>query len=269
MLHSVNTLRGYKLLTTDGQIGKLDDIYFDDGCWWTRYLVINVGSWLNRQKVLLIPEVVTAIDPDNGTVQVALTTQEVENSPDALEVVPVSREREIALHRHYDWTPYWQVDPVAMSGYGRVPETIVHPQPDVKANVDIANDANAFAAPTVQERASVPDSLGDELDEIDAKMTFHPSGRIQSSQEVIGYHIHAVDGEIGHLEDFLIDKPLKVINYLLVDTQNWLPGKKVVIPVNHVHNIQWDKSIIQLEITREQVKNAPEYDGQSPPIQGA
>ena len=245
MLYSLNTLKGFDLQTKEGQIGKLDEVYFDDGCWWIRYLVVNVGNWLKPQRVLLAPEEVLSIDPDSSVIEVALTKKEVENSPDALEVTPVSREREIALHHHYDRTPSWNVDPLGAAGFGRVPNTIIQPGNDVKANVDHAYDATAFAGPQVRDRATAPFAL-------------RPSGRVGSSLDAHGYHIQAQDGEIGHLDDFLVDPDFEAINYLVVDTQNWLPGKKVVVLPQFVQNIQWNGSKIHVALTKEQIKNAPD-----------
>ena len=52
---------------------------------------------------------------------------------------------------------------------------------------------------------------------------------LRSIEAVTGYHIHASDGEIGHVEDFLIEDADWSIRYLVVDTKNWWPGKKVLI----------------------------------------
>jgi hypothetical protein len=100
MLYNAKTLKGWNLQATDGQIGKIDEFYFDDGSWEIRYLVVDVGNWLKRQPVLLVPESVIGIALEGGTIDVALTREAVKNSPDALEQNTVSRQMEIALHHH-------------------------------------------------------------------------------------------------------------------------------------------------------------------------
>jgi hypothetical protein len=250
MLYSANTLKGWGLQATDGQIGKIDEFYFDDGSWEIRYLVVNVGNWLKRQQVLLIPESVTAIDPREGVIGVSLTQEEVANSPDALEQATVSRQMEIALHRHYNWTPYWEVDPVGVSGFGHGPSTIVQPYNEgVKADAEVAKDATVLASKEAEEVAT----------EMAAEKDMSPSGRIQSSIEVQGYHIQALDGEIGHVSDFFVNGSLNQIAYLVVDTRNWLPGKKVVIPPLFAHDIHWDGSKVDVLLTKDEIENAPEY----------
>jgi hypothetical protein len=257
MLYSANTVKGWGLQATDSQIGKIDEFYFDDGSWHIRYLVVNVGSWLKRQQVLLVPESVTAVDPAEGVIGVSLTKEEVANSPDVLEQVPVSRQMEIALHRHYNWTPYWDVDPVGVGGFGHGPSTIVQPYGEgVRADAEVAKDATVYASPEAE----------DEAVEMAAEKDMSPSGRIHSSLEVQGYHIQALDGEIGHVSDFFVNGSLSQIEYLVVDTRNWLPGKQVVIPPMFAHAIHWDGSKVDVSLTRDEIKNAPEYVEDSYPF---
>ena len=49
---------------------------------------------------------------------------------------------------------------------------------------------------------------------------------LRSIAAVTGYHIHASDGEIGHVEDFLVEDADWSIHYLVVDTKNWWLGEE-------------------------------------------
>jgi hypothetical protein len=55
-----------------------------------------------------------------------------------------------------------------------------------------------------------------------------------------------------------------VIRYLLVDTGNWLPRKKVLLSPRWVESVDWNKSRVYVNVTREQVKHSPEYDPSQP-----
>ena len=79
-------------------------------------------------------------------------------------------------------------------------------------------------------------------------------------QDVTGYYIHARDGDIGHVEDFLISTPDWAIRYLIVDTKNWWPGKHVLVAPTWASGISWSERAVTLEMTREQIEQAPEYD---------
>jgi hypothetical protein len=82
---------------------------------------------------------------------------------------------------------------------------------------------------------------------------------LRSTDEVTGYHIEAAEGEIGHVADFIIDEETWAIRYLEVDTRNWWPGKKVLVSPQWVDNVSWPDSKVYLHLSRETIKNSPEY----------
>jgi hypothetical protein len=99
-----------------------------------------------------------------------------------------------------------------------------------------------------------------------AEATIHTSGRsagdqhLRSAHEVAGYHIHAQDGEIGHVEDFLVSDDTWTIRYLLVDTSKWIGGRTVLLPPELAQRIDWTRQMMHVDVTREFVKESPEYD---------
>ena len=83
---------------------------------------------------------------------------------------------------------------------------------------------------------------------------------LRSIKAVTGYHIQASDGEIGHVEDFLVEDADWSIHYLVVDTKNWWPGKKVLIPPRLAREIDWTDKLVNLDVDRQKVKDSPAYD---------
>jgi hypothetical protein len=83
---------------------------------------------------------------------------------------------------------------------------------------------------------------------------------LRSIEAVTGYHIHASDGEIGHVEDFLIEDADWSIRYLAVDTKNWWPGEKVLISPRSASDIDWTNKLVNLNVDRQRVKDSPAYD---------
>jgi sporulation protein YlmC with PRC-barrel domain len=83
---------------------------------------------------------------------------------------------------------------------------------------------------------------------------------LRSIEAVTGYHIHATDGEIGHVEDFLVDDTDWSIHYLVVDTKNWWPGKKVLISPRSAQEVNWTDRLVSLDVDRQRVKDSPTYD---------
>ena len=96
-------------------------------------------------------------------------------------------------------------------------------------------------------------------EDISAAQRNEDDPHLRSIEEVTGYHIHASDGEIGHVEDFLVEDADWSIHYLVVDTQNWWPGKKVLISPRSIREIDWTDDLVNLDVDRERVKDGPPY----------
>ncbi|HSJ57812.1 MAG TPA: PRC-barrel domain-containing protein, partial [Anaerolineae bacterium] len=87
---------------------------------------------------------------------------------------------------------------------------------------------------------------------------------LRSADEVTGYHIHAADGDVGHLEDLIADDEAWLVRYLVVDTGDWLPGRKVLLAPALVQSIDWVNRMIYVDVERDSVKQCPEYDPEAP-----
>jgi len=226
MLRSLRDLEGYKIIAKDGHIGKVHDFFFDDEYWIVRYVVVDTGHWLPGRKVLLSPGVLLTPDWRERSFTVALTCEQVKNSPDIDTEKPVSRQREIELHTHYGWPFYW-------TSTGAWPE----PMPII---------------PPLEPRGThIPKELGDP--------------HLRNLRDLIGYTVEADDGEIGFVDDLIAEEEPWVIRYLVVSTHKWLPGRKVLIsPQWLVGPISWSSRTVKLFVTRASVRNSPEYDPTAP-----
>ena len=215
MLHNVSDLRGDKIAARDGEIGKLDQVYFDDDDWHVRYLVVDTGGWLSGRKVLVSPVSIDRSKSNEHALAVGLTREQVEHSPDIDADKPVSRQYEEAHARYYGYPLYWVP-----------PEAGVMPPPDPGGK------------------------LARQLKEAERKAA---ESHLRSSDEVMGYSIHAADGRIGHVEDLRIDDRNWAVAELVVDTRDWLPGKKVLVPASAVDTIDWNTREVRLRMSREDV----------------
>ena len=228
MLRSLQSVEGLPVHATDGDIGKVHDFFFHDDTWLIRYLVVSTGHWLSGRKVLVSPQVVGAPSWEAHQVPVRLTREQVRASPDIDADKPVSRQQEVDLYQHYGWPAYW-VDP----GFG--------PWPSIMPVTQIPSPA-----PPEPERAKPRDR------------------HLRSARRVRGYHLNARDGEIGHLEDFLVEVGLWVLRYLVVDTRNWWPGKQVLVSPQWLWDIsEWERGV-HVDLTRETIRSGPEFDRSVP-----
>lgn len=88
---------------------------------------------------------------------------------------------------------------------------------------------------------------------------------LRSTREVVGYHIQAKDGELGHVEDFLVDDHTWAIRYAIVDTSNWWLGNKVLLAVEWIDDVSWQDGHVSVDVPRHAVKDAPTYQVEFPP----
>jgi hypothetical protein len=87
---------------------------------------------------------------------------------------------------------------------------------------------------------------------------------LRSANAVKGYHIKATDGEIGHVQGFLVDDSTWSIRYLIVNTSNWWMGHQVLVSPEWIENVSWAGSYVDLSLTRQAIKDAPVYNEDVP-----
>ena len=236
MLLNLSTIRGHSIVASDGIIGSVSDVLFDDASWMIRWLVVDTGNWLSGRKVLLPPAALGHADQDARTFAVRLTKAQIEASPALESHTPVSRQFEMSAYDYYGWSPYWGSG-FYMGGYGL-----------------LSSGMTMTADPEVQRRA----------EEIARHQQHQDEPNLRSAEEVAGYHIHATDGEIGHLSDLVIEDTDWSIHYLIVDTSNWWMGQKVLISPRSAQDIRWTEQLIYLDVDRQKVQDSPPYDPAMP-----
>jgi len=225
MLRLGSSLKGYKIEATDGSIGTVADLLFDDTTWKLRWMVVDTGGWLGGAKVLIHPSMIGVADSVDETLSVRLSKKQVENSPGRLQDRPVSQQSESDLYDYYGWDPSW-------SGSYFGPGAIM------------TSHLNGAANRRMETALLVTDDGDPHLRSINA---------------VTGYHVHATDGAIGHVEDMLIDDQSWLINYLIIDTSNWWIGQHVLISPFAVKEINCSDSIVSLDIPGDRIRSSPPW----------
>jgi hypothetical protein len=221
MLTKVKELKGYKLDSLDGEIGKVKGFYFDDQYWTIRYLVADTGNWLTGKQVLISPYALVAVINEGQCISINLNKKQIEDSPPLDSDKPVSQQFEELYYGYYGWPMYWG-GPYMWGLY--------------------------------------PNILRD-----NKKWLGHKDGgkawdsHLRSTLEVSGYNIQAADGEIGHVDDFIIDDETWAIRYLVIDTKNWWPGNKVLLSPRWIERVSWGESKVFVGLSCETIKQSPKY----------
>jgi hypothetical protein len=231
MIRSVKHLKAFTIEATDGPIGSLKDLYFDDERWAVRYAVIDTGKWLPGRRVLISPYSVRQLEWGEQRMLLSISREQVKGSPEIDTDKPVSRQHEAAYLQYYGYPHYW----------GHAGLWATFPQPMLPSAEHLAMGKAAAAAE--QDTAAV---TGD--------------SHLRSIAEVTGYLIRASDGELGHVDDFLIDDLSWAVRYLVVDTSNWWFGKHVLAVPSWIDRIDWPSRMVDIRLTRQALKTAPPYD---------
>lgn len=230
MLIAFSQLDGTQLQGTDDSIGTLKDVFLSDDDWTVRYLVVDTGGWFSGRRVLVSPSAITARNWGMRNAAVKMTQQQVESGPDIDFKKPVSRQMELELAAHYDWPVYWA------GGYGVGGAAMLPP---------------ASVVPH-EKQHEIEDRLSN----------------LRSASEVNGYYIQATDGDIGHVEELIIDDETWIVRYLVIDTKNWLPARKVLIAPDWIEAISWTDKTVEVNLTRQAIKDSPEYYAGQPVNRG-
>lgn len=236
MLIEASDIKGFTIAATDGSIGTVADLLFDDESWTLRWVVVETGSWLSGRKVLLPVSVLGHPDTAARSFPVRMTKAKVKDSPAFDTHEPVSRQHEERMYGYYNMTPYWG-NGFYMGGYG-----------SWSAGMSGAHYADARRR---QDRASAAQHQGDDP-------------HLRSIDAVTGYNLQATDSAIGHVEGFFIDDADWTIRFLAVDTKNWWPGKHVLISPRSAKDILWSESLVNLDVDRQTVMDIPAYDPSVP-----
>ena len=236
MLRSIKDLHGCNVRASDGEIGSINQVYFDDEAWGVRYLVVDTGNWLHDRQVLISPYSLKHVDWSSNAVYVKLTRQQVRDSPTLDTHKPVSRQHEIEYLRYYSYPTYWGGPNLWGMGAWPAFDAAAQELP-----------APAPIRPTLNTNRALPDV------------------HLRNTDEVRGYHIETIDGTIGHVSGFIFDDRAWVLRYLKVDTSNWWPGaKEVLIATRWIELVDWFAATVSTSLTRDTILRSPGYDDSIP-----
>jgi sporulation protein YlmC with PRC-barrel domain len=219
MLMKSKELKGYKLNATDGDIGKVEDFFFDDQYWTVRYLVANTSRWLMGRKVLLSPHALDSIHEANHSIALKITKWKFEGSPSIQSDEPASKQLEHSHQEYFGWPNYG----LGAQTWGSSPHLMTD----------------------------------DEYLEKSRAASWDP--HLRSIEAVHGYEVESSDGAVGKVSDFILDDETWSIRYLIVKTGNWLWGKQVMISPRWIGSVSWAESKVFTTLSREEIRSAPEY----------
>jgi hypothetical protein len=224
MLRSLKQLVGYRIHASDGELGQAQDFYFDDHTWRVRYLVVNLEGSPLGEEVLISPTSVEEPDWERQIIPVALTVGQVRGSPSVETDLPVSRQKENALAEYYSWPLWWEAPGM--------------PFPSARATIPAVDVSEQELPPS--------------------------DPCLRSVVEVSRYSVEASDGRIGRVADFIVQTDVWAIRYIVIRTRKWLPGRMVLASPAWLRQVDWDRRLVHMDQTCEDIKNSPPFAPSAP-----
>lgn len=206
MLIAAKHMYGTPLEATDGTVGTLYDVLFDDQSWTLRHLVATTDRWFFGEQVLLDLADLDRADWSEPRLWLRLTKDQVRECP------TIKSDRDLAN------------------------------QPAIEAALMLVSEAYSTNI-------------------VDAEVDTGSEPHLCSTKMLTGMHIQCADSHsLGHVEDFLVDDQTWCVRDLVIDTRNWLPGKRVLIEPALVKSIDWEDREIFLFQPRDQIEHRPAYE---------
>lgn len=234
MIISTATLRGFTLHASDGELGRCKDFLFDDESWAVRYMVADTRKWLPGRKVLISPEQLGSPDWSSQTLPVSLTKRRIQDAPPLDEAAPVSRRAEARWADYFGYSRYW----AAPASWG---------------TVGVGTALPLTTPPTVE-----PSALADELSEDDLDAV-----HIRSCHELVGYALQTQNGELGHVDDVLVDSDTWRLYRWVVKSRHLADRAPVLVPVESTQDISWHARSVHVSLSMDQVAACPRLDERS------
>jgi hypothetical protein len=243
MLRSLKEISGFRIHAMDGDIGSVDDFFFEDNTWHIRYIVVDTGRWLPGRRVLLSPLAVGLPLWEKRKLPTDLTMQKVKDSPDINTDQPVSRQQEADLHAYYMWPPYWGAN-FGMIGNYPLPSVIPPESSEIEEKTE--------------------EMSGEKMGEEKAGEVRHGDPHLRGMREIFDYTVEGLDGDVGDVDDFIVDDCNWSLRYLVVDTGNWLPGKKVLVATRMIQRIDRNMATVHVDLHKQAIKTCPQYHPDQP-----
>ncbi len=229
MKRSLDKLISFSIETTDGMKGKVKDFIFDEDNWIVRYLEVDFGSFFKDKRVIIPVELIDNAQWEEEAFYVNLSKEAIEKAPKPADKLTVSREYEMKISEFYGYQGYW------LTGY-------------------MAPGYPGLLFPERPIRVPTKKISEEELDT-----------SLRSFREIERYHIVATDGNIGHVEDLIVDDLDWQLVYLVVDTSNWKPwSKKVLLSIHWLDEISYVFKEATVPLHSDVIKDAPEFDTGKP-----
>jgi len=216
MLRPLHAITGMRIDAKGDDLGHVHDIYFDDSDWRVRYFHVDTRPWFHGRHVLLAPAAVRSVDWDGGRLDVAITREEVRSSPGIDSHKPVSRQHDSPWFGGLQWPlpspdSLWEGEELAAKLHTLLIE--MHAQGVTPSPEPTKDDPHLWSAGALHH-----------------------------------YGVEDDHGELGRVDDLLVDPDAWTLRYIAVQKGGPLHVNQFLVPVDTVQWISWDTKRVRVAL---------------------
>lgn len=241
VLISLKELTKLEIYSLDGKAGRINDSLFDRKDWSVKYIVDKTK--VLGKEIAISPEAITDIDWNNKKLFLKYSNEQIRQSPATntkklLEPTRKAFRQERIMIFHYDWV--MNREDIINKEYAGAPE---------EAGSAVISDSGDYTKHNSAERARyvVQD------DE-------HGMPSLQSTEKSVGLKISTKSGALGCVEDFIVDDGDWLIQFMIIDTQKYLNGKRVLVVPEAISWISWKQKHISIDLEKEKLAGCPNFN---------
>lgn len=217
-------LIGCTVQATDGKVGSVHDILFDDNSWKLRYLVIRSGIWLDERMVLVPPQSFMYAEESAQELHTSLSCEQIRQS------TPLENDPPVYLQHQIDTAATL---PTLWMAYGGLHDPFLP----------------TYVPPAIP----APEAAGDAR----PKPNYDP--HLRSVHQISGYRLEDDQGEAGQVVDLLVDNEAWMLRYVVIRTGSWFSRQQRLLTVSHIDAINWEHRAITTSLSRERIAASPDY----------
>lgn len=223
-MHSVEGCSGSRMLATDGMLGRVVDLLFDEDKWVIRYLVVGTGDWLGKRRVLISPYSVRFMDTGSKMIVVSLTRNQVAESPETPAPSAMTRKEELRYCTYFGYPAYWPC--VTYWPWGAMPT----------------------AEGIVGDRALVGQAA--------SCVPAQESSGLHSCSALNGYAVDGEDGSLGRVDDLFFEERSWAIRHIVVVAGSWLASRRLRLAPEWLHDVSWTERRFAVGLKRADLRRA-------------
>ena len=244
MLRRMLDLVGFRIRAADGPIGRVQDLYFDDQQWTVRYLGVSIGAWFSDRQILLSSALIKESDWSGDALRVLLTKKQIEKSPTIIGEQTFANLDDQENGNKHPRSASWPQNRALSPAVSKMNAGLL-----ATATAPLAWPAETTGAQQMYAR---------NCGKLDAYGRLPGVRHLHSAHAMLHDTIRALDGELGHIEDLLINEADWRIHHLLVGTRNCWPDRQVLVSPQWIKPANWPESEVVVNRTYAQIKNNPE-----------